>query len=201
MVGRRSWEIYMGNGDPSFPLSGRQEPSTTGQGQRRRETIHYSDGSRWPVMVHTVPIRNNSGELQLVLEFAIDISEVGTAAPGTAGDPGSSRFSGSDAELGIPRREGILTGLDAGVYLAESGLRKSRMDPGPGGLETVKEMVERVRRVVLDVLYFAKERPLNAKRSRWRNFVEGLLALASPKIRRHSIELVTEMAVDPGSSK
>jgi signal transduction histidine kinase len=94
--------------------------------------------------------------------------------------------------------KGILTGLDAGVYLAESGLRKSRMDQAQEGLETVKEMVERVRRVVQDVLYFAKERPLECKRVKVADFVESLLALASPKIRRHSIELVTEMAVDPG---
>jgi len=52
--------------------------------------------------------------------------------------------------------------------------------------------------VVLDVLYFAKERPVEGKRAKVTDFVEGLLALASPKIRRHSIELVTEMAVDPG---
>jgi len=68
MVGRRSWEIYMGNGDPSSPVRS-PGPSTPAR-DSAAETIHYSDGSRWPVMVHTVPIRNNSGELQLVLEFA-----------------------------------------------------------------------------------------------------------------------------------
>jgi signal transduction histidine kinase len=94
--------------------------------------------------------------------------------------------------------KGILTGLDAGVYLAESGLRKSEMDQAQEGLGTIKEMVERVRRVVLDVLYFAKERALEVKRVRVADFAEGVLALASPKIRRHSIELVTEMAVNPG---
>jgi len=190
-AGRSTWETAT----PLLP-AGRQDVDT-GQGQRRRETIRYSDGSRWPVMVHTVPIRNSSGELQLVLEFAIDISEV-NAPPGTAGDPGSSRFFRPDAELGIPRRERDPHRAGCGVYLAESGLRKSRMDQAQEGLETIKEMVERVRRVVLDVLYFAKERPLECKRVKVADFVEGLLALASPKIRRHSIELVTEMAVDPG---
>jgi signal transduction histidine kinase len=59
-------------------------------------------------------------------------------------------------------------------------------------------MVERVRRVVLDVLYFAKERPLEGKRVKVADFIEGLLAMASPKIRRHGIDLVTEMDADPG---
>jgi len=197
MLGRRSWEIYMGNGDPSSPCPVARTVDT-GQGQRRRETIRYCDGSRWPVMVHTVPIRNSSGELQLVLEFAIDISEVERLRQelqATQDRLASLGLMLSSVSHGV---KGILTGLDAGVYLAESGLRKSRMDQAQEGLETVKEMVERVRRVVLDVLYFAKERPLECKRVKVADFVESLLALASPKIRRHSIELVTEMAVDPG---
>jgi PAS domain S-box-containing protein len=197
MLGRRSWEIYMGNGDPSSPCPVARTVDT-GQGQRRRETIRYSDGSRWPVMVHTVPIRNSSGELQLVLEFAIDISEVERLRQelqATQDRLASLGLMLSSVSHGV---KGILTGLDAGVYLAESGLRKSRMDQAQEGLETVKEMVERVRRVVQDVLYFAKERPLECKRVKVADFVESLLALASPKIRRHSIELVTEMAVDPG---
>jgi len=94
--------------------------------------------------------------------------------------------------------KGILTGLDAGVYLTESGLRRNRADQAQEGLETVKEMVERVRRVVLDVLYFAKERALEGRRVKVMDFVEGLLSLVSPKVRRHAIELVTEMDVDPG---
>jgi len=197
MVGRRSWEIYIGNGDPPSPCPVARTVDT-GQGQRRQETIRYSDGSRWPVMVHTVPIRNSSGELQLVLEFAIDISEVERLRQELQATQDRLTSLGlmlSSVSHGV---KGILTGLDAGVYLAESGLRKSRMDQAQEGLETVKEMVERVRRVVLDVLYFAKERPLEGKRVKVTDFVEGLLALASPKIRRHSIELVTEMAVDPG---
>jgi signal transduction histidine kinase len=84
------------------------------------------------------------------------------------------------------------------VYLAESALRKNRPDQIQEGLDTVKEMAARVSRVVLDVLYFAKERPLQAKRVKVKDFVEGVLALAAPKIGRHAIELVMEIPVDPG---
>jgi signal transduction histidine kinase len=59
-------------------------------------------------------------------------------------------------------------------------------------------MVERVRRLVLDVLYFTKERVLEVKRVKVADFIQGVLSLASPKIRHHQIELVMEMAVDPG---
>jgi signal transduction histidine kinase len=89
--------------------------------------------------------------------------------------------------------KGILTGLDAGAYLAESGLRKENLDQVQEGLATVKEMVERIRRVVLDVLYFAKERPLEWRRMSVHAFVADLLATASPKVQSHPIELVAEI--------
>jgi PAS domain S-box-containing protein len=196
-VGGRSWEVYGERNDPALTCPvGRTFES--GQAQRCRETLVYSDGRRWPVLVHTVPIRNSSGELQLVLEFAIDFSEVERLRQelqATQDRLASLGLMLSSVSHGV---KGILTGLDAGVYLAESGLRKNQMDQAQEGLDTVKEMVERVRRVVLDVLYFAKERPLKLKRVKVADFAEGVLAVASPKIRRHSIELVTEMAVDAG---
>jgi PAS domain S-box-containing protein len=196
-VGSRSWEIYAEGGDPArmCPVGLTFE---SGQVQRRRETLVHSDGRRWPAMVHTVPIRTSSGELQLVLEFAIDISEVERLRQelqATQDRLASLGLMLSSVSHGV---KGILTGVDAGVYLAESGLRKSRMDQAHEGLETVKEMAERLRRVVLDVLYFAKERPLEGKRLKVADFVKSLLALAAPKIRRHSIDLVTEMAAEPG---
>jgi len=196
-VGGRSWEIY-GQRNASADTCPVGRTFASGQAQRSRETLVYSDGRRWPAMVHTVPIRTSAGELQLVLEFAIDFSEVERLRQelqATQDRLSSLGLMLSSVSHGV---KGILTGLDAGVYLAESGLRKIRMDQAQEGLDTVKEMVERVRRVVLDVLYFAKERPLDAKRVHVATFAEGVLAVAAPKIRRHSIELVTEIAADAG---
>jgi len=196
-VGGRSWDIYGDRNDSGFTCPvGRT--FAAGQSQRRQETIVYRDGRRWPAVVHTVPIRDSRGGLELVLEFAIDVSEMERLRQELQATQDRLTSLGlmlSSVSHGV---KGILTGLDAGVYLAESGLRKNRPDQAQEGLDTVKEMVERVRRVVLDVLYFAKERPLEAKRVKVKDFVEGVLGLASPKIQRHAIELVTEFPADPG---
>jgi PAS domain S-box-containing protein len=197
MVGRRSWEIYPDCRDKPFmcPVGRTIE---TGQGRRSQETITYRDGSRYLVAVHTVPIRNSRGELELVLEFAVDISEVDRLREelrSTRDRLSALGLMVSSVSHGV---KGILTGLDAGVYLAESGLRKENADQTREGLITVKQMVERIRRVVLDVLYFAKERPLEGKRMRVQDFVAGLLAVISPKIRSHSVELLTEIDREPG---
>jgi PAS domain S-box-containing protein len=197
LVGRRSWEIYADRRDKPFtcPVARTIE---TGQSQRSQETITYRDGSRYLVMVHTVPIRNGRGELELVIEFAVDISEVARLREELRSTQDRLVALGlmvSSVSHGV---KGILTGLDAGVYLTRSGLHKQDMSQAGAGLDTVGQMVERLRQVVLDVLYFAKERPLSWKAVDVRRFVEHLLESASPKIQKHAIELLTEWAEHPG---
>jgi len=192
-VGRRSWEIYADRRDKPFtcPVARTIE---SGQGQRSQETITYRDGSRYLVVVHTVPIRNGRGDLELVLEFAVDISEVGRLREELRSTQDRLAALGlmvSSVSHGV---KGILTGLDAGVYLARSGLRKEDPSQTAEGLDTVGHMVERLRQVVLDVLYFAKERPLSWKTVDVREFAEHLLEAAAPKMRKHSIDLITEWA-------
>jgi len=53
-----------------------QETFRTGKGQRRKETIKYTDGSEAPVIVYTAPIRNKDGDLELVLEISADVTEI-----------------------------------------------------------------------------------------------------------------------------
>jgi PAS domain S-box-containing protein len=74
-IGAASWEIYHdGADDPeNCPVA---ETFRTGTGQRRKKIVICSDGSRVPVMVHTAPIRDREGRLDLVLEISVDISEV-----------------------------------------------------------------------------------------------------------------------------
>jgi PAS domain S-box-containing protein len=194
---RRSWEVY-----PDL----RERPLTcpvartieSGQGLRSQEVIRYRDGSRCLVMVHTVPIRNGRGELELVLEFAVDISEVARLREELRSTQDRLAALGlmvSSVSHGI---KGILTGLDAGVYLTRAGLRKPDLSQAAEGMDTTVQMVERLRHMVLDVLYFAKERPLSWRLVDVRRFAAHLLESADSKIRKGSIALVTEWAGEPG---
>jgi signal transduction histidine kinase len=55
-------------------------------------------------------------------------------------------------------------------------------------------MVERIRGVVLDVLYFSKERPLERRRTDVHAFSKDLLAAVTPKIRKRAIDFTTDIA-------
>lgn len=72
-VGGRSWEIFANGGQRPCPAELTFE---TGMGQRLEKILHDGDQGDLPVIVHTAPIRNRDGELELVMEIAVDVSEV-----------------------------------------------------------------------------------------------------------------------------
>ncbi|MGB5987858.1 MAG: HAMP domain-containing sensor histidine kinase, partial [Desulfobacterales bacterium] len=57
--------------------------------------------------------------------------------------------------------KGQLTGLDGGIYLVDSGFERKDDQRVQQGWETVKAMVGRIRKRILDILYYAKDRDLN----------------------------------------
>jgi len=86
--------------------------------------------------------------------------------------------------------KGMLTGLDGGVYLLDSGFSKDDPNKVSEGLEIVKIMVGRIKTMVLDILYYAKERELNRAQLDILNFAEDTADVVAPKMRNHHIEFV-----------
>jgi PAS domain S-box-containing protein len=75
MVGHHSWEVYVGQALRGFdgPV---WKTFETGKGQRSRETMLCKNGNQLAVMVHTSPIGATDGKVELVLEMAVDVSEI-----------------------------------------------------------------------------------------------------------------------------
>ncbi len=86
--------------------------------------------------------------------------------------------------------KGLLTGLDGGMYLLDSGFSKENQDQIKEGWEVVKLMVERIRKLVLDILYYAKERDLNWEQVDAFSFAGDVALVVEPKIREHKIDFI-----------
>jgi signal transduction histidine kinase len=56
--------------------------------------------------------------------------------------------------------KGLLSGLDGGIYLINTGLKKDRPERVEKGWEMVQRNVAAIRSMVLDILYYAKDREL-----------------------------------------
>ena len=56
--------------------------------------------------------------------------------------------------------KGLLTGLDGGIYLVNTGFEKDKPERVEKGWAMVQRNVDRIRGMVLDILYYAKDREL-----------------------------------------
>jgi signal transduction histidine kinase len=88
--------------------------------------------------------------------------------------------------------KGLLTGLDGGMYLVDSGFAKENEKQIREGWEIVKLMVGRIRKMVQDILFYAKERDLKWERVDALSLAEEVARTLEPKIGEQSIEFVTD---------
>ena len=90
--------------------------------------------------------------------------------------------------------KGLLTGLDGGIYLVDGGLRKNDPQQVEEGWGVVKEMVERVRKMVLDILFYARERKLSLEPVEVHRFCEEVARSVDAKFADAGIKFVKDFA-------
>lgn len=88
--------------------------------------------------------------------------------------------------------KGLLTGLDGGMYLLEKGFTQKNKDQIKEGWQIVKQMVEHIRKMVLDIIFFAKERDLRWERIDALSFAEEVARVFEPKTRNQNIAFEKE---------
>ncbi|MCP4689175.1 MAG: HAMP domain-containing histidine kinase, partial [Desulfobacterales bacterium] len=94
--------------------------------------------------------------------------------------------------------KGILTGLDAGLFFIEKGFYRGRGAHIEEGLDVSKLMAERIRRMVYDILYYAKERDLQLKRTSVVHFANDVVSSIEIRIRAADIEFTHDYAPNLG---
>jgi len=88
--------------------------------------------------------------------------------------------------------KGLLTGLDGGMYLLDSGFAKDNQDRIKEGWEIVQLMVDKIRKLVQDILFYAKERDLKRERIDALSFADELAMVVEPKLKVLDIEFVKD---------
>jgi len=85
--------------------------------------------------------------------------------------------------------KGLLTHMDAGIYLLNSGHRKGDGERITEGLDIVNQSTGRIRRMILDVLYYAKERELEFESVDARQLAEEVAAQFSARLQNRPVTL------------
>jgi len=88
--------------------------------------------------------------------------------------------------------KGLLTGMDGGIYLVDAGLQKRDLEKTGEGWQVVKLLTQRVRKMVMDILFYAKERDLAPELVSILNLAEEVAMVAAPKMKIGGIEFIKD---------
>jgi len=131
-------------------------------------------------------MRNTAGEIMEVMEMSANITDI-------------RRLQSQLTSLGLlvgsisHGIKGQLTGLDGGIYLMNSGYAKNDPKRVTKGWTMVQRNVERIRSMVLDILYYAKDREPQWAPVYAADLVKELAELMEKKARDLGVELRTEV--------
>lgn len=142
-------------------------------------------GRRANFLVWTSPMATAAGKLMQVLLILLDVTQIRDL---------QSNLAALGLMIGSISHsiKGVLTGLDAGVYLLNKGIVKRDDSQTASGLDIVRRMVERVRKMILDILFCAKERELQREPVEVQAFAEELAESVCPYFSERGIELLLE---------
>lgn len=189
--GSKCYEVYKHRDKPCVPCSV-QEAFRDGRIHQREEVVKSRHGSPMNMLVSAAPIRNSNGEIHSVMEMSANITQIRELQSQLA----SVGLLISTISHGI---KGLLTGLDGGVYLVNTGLAKDDRPRVLKGWDMVSRNVEKIKSMVMDMLYYAKDREPRYQTIQALAAARDALALAQPKAGRRGIDLLSDLDESAGS--
>ena len=147
--------------------------------------VTSKSGEQYNVLIWTAPLRNAAGEITHVMEMSTNITQIRQLQDHLS----SLGLKISSISHGI---KNLLTGLDGGMYLVDSGFAKEDAERVTEGWQDVKTVVSRIRKLVQDILFFAKERELDRKRIDVLDFAIEVASAVEPKIKPEGVHFVCD---------
>ncbi|MCP4703659.1 MAG: PAS domain-containing protein [candidate division Zixibacteria bacterium] len=188
--GEKCYKLYKHRNKECEPCTVRQT-FQDGEARNHEEVVTSMSGEPINVLVHTAPLRNADGEIEKVIEMSTDITQLRKLQ-----DKLSSvgLLIGSIAH-GI---KNLLNGLDGGIYLVNTGLKKDNRERIDKGWEIALRNVRRIRSMVMDILYYAKDREPNWEEISTFEMVEDVCKIMKERAESQDIDFTYELDGDVG---
>ncbi|MFH1416854.1 MAG: PAS domain-containing protein [Planctomycetota bacterium] len=189
-LGRKCYEAYKHRSEPCAPCPV-QQTFDDGELHTREEVVTSRHGKQINVLVTTAPIRDEQGRITEVMEMSANITQVREL---------ESRLTSLGLLVGSVSHglKGMLNGLAGGMYLVDSGFKKDDNARVHKGWATVQRNVARIRSMVSDILYYAKERVPNWENLPAAEVAEEVCDLAQPRAIEQNIRLTRTLDADVG---
>jgi signal transduction histidine kinase/FixJ family two-component response regulator len=180
----RCWVVYQQRQDacPDCPV---RKTFADGNPHQVEMDVIGRNGARYRMLIWTAPLRDHTGRITHVMEMSKDV----TAMRQLQDQLSSLGLMIGSVSHGI---KGLLTGLDGGMYLLDSGFSNENLSQIKEGWDIVRLMISRIRALVLDILYYAKEKDLKWERVDVLAFASDISEQIRPKTERHTIDLICD---------
>jgi PAS domain S-box-containing protein len=181
-LGCKCYEVYKHRTEECYPCSVRL---TFADGQMRiKEGVVTSiKGKAINVLMHTAPIYDSSGKIKYVMEMSANITQVRQLQSQLS----SIGLLISSISHGI---KGLLNSLNGGIYLVNNGLAKDNQARLHQGWEIVLRNISRIRSMVLDILYYTKDREPDYASITCSSLIDEISELLRPKAQELGVELI-----------
>ncbi|MFO8033007.1 MAG: response regulator [Desulfohalobiaceae bacterium] len=119
--------------------------------QHHCETVVTSvHGEQYNVLIWTAPLKDTLGEVAQVMEMSINITQIRQLQDHLASL--GLLFSSVSHSL-----KNLFTSLDGAMYKVSSGLSKGNSEVAQQGLQNMNSVLDRIKKMVLDLLNYAKQ--------------------------------------------
>ncbi|MCD4674449.1 MAG: PAS domain-containing protein [Desulfobacula sp.] len=153
-----------------------------GKSHSTEEIVTSKFGKQYNVLTQTAPIRNEKGEITQVMEMSTNITQIRQLQDHLV----SLGLMIGSMSHGV---KGMLTALDGGIYQLETGLAKKDDERVFKASGQIKTMADKIKKMVLEILYYAKSRELQYKEMTVATLAENVVATIKQMAKNHAIKL------------
>ncbi|WP_299976219.1 ATP-binding protein [Desulfobacula sp.] len=153
-----------------------------GKSHSTEEIVTSKFGKQYNVLTLTAPIKNEKGEISQVMEMSTDITQIRQLQDHLV----SLGLMLGSVSHGV---KGMLTALDGGIYQLETGLVQKDDDRVLMASGQIKQMADRIKKMVLEILYYAKSRELQYEEMNAGTLAENVVNIVKPMAKKQAVEL------------
>jgi signal transduction histidine kinase/ActR/RegA family two-component response regulator len=155
------------------------------------EVVTSKDGQQYNVITWTAPIQDDETRITQVIEMSANITQIRQL---------QNHLESLGMMIGSMSHgvKGMLTALDGGIYQLESGIRRKDETRIDKAFQVVQEMSDRIKKMVLEILYYAKAREVNAEKISIKKFAQNIVKTVQPIADKKDVQFLATIPDDSG---